>query len=67
MSAAAPVRLTPQAYFALERRAERKSEYLNGCVYAMSSASREHNLITHNLSGQLYLQLNELASSEEAS
>ncbi|MDQ4075352.1 MAG: Uma2 family endonuclease, partial [Chloroflexota bacterium] len=35
---------TPEEYLALEREAEYKNEYLNGEIYAMTGASREHNL-----------------------
>lgn len=41
--------LTPEEYLARERRAETKSEYLRGEVFAMAGASRAHNLITSNL------------------
>lgn len=40
--------LTPQEYLARERQAETKSEYRRGEVFAMSGASREHNLIAGN-------------------
>ena len=41
--------LTPEEYLALERKAEFKSEYMNGVVYAMAGASKRHNLIVANL------------------
>jgi len=50
-------RLTPEQYLALERKATTKSEYLNGYVYAMAGASREHNLIAGNIFGELRFQL----------
>ncbi len=40
---------TPEEYLALEREAEYKSEYINGQIYAMSEASREHNPIAANV------------------
>lgn len=49
--------VTPQEYLALERRAEGKSEYVNGMVYAMTGASREHNLIALNVASELRTQL----------
>jgi Uma2 family endonuclease len=49
-STAAQANLTPEQYMALERKATIKSEYLNGHIYAMAGASREHNLITINIS-----------------
>jgi Uma2 family endonuclease len=48
---------TPQQYLALEREAEYKSELINGQIYAMSGASREHNLIAGNVFGELRSQL----------
>ncbi|HZP80319.1 MAG TPA: Uma2 family endonuclease [Chthonomonadaceae bacterium] len=50
-------RLTPQEYLERERKAERKSEYYDGVIVAMSGASKEHNRITFNISGELYAQL----------
>lgn len=50
-------RLTPEEYLKLERKAERKSEYYRGEMYAMSGASREHNLIALNVSASLHRQL----------
>src|SRR5204863_9107533 len=44
-------------YLALEREAEYKSEYINGQIYAMSGASKEHVTIAVNLTGELYTQL----------
>jgi len=35
-------------YLALERKAEFKSEYIDGVVYALAGASRRHNLIVGN-------------------
>jgi Uma2 family endonuclease len=55
-SAATQSYLTPEEYLALERKATIKSEYINGQIYAMSGASREHNLITMNISNRLYIQ-----------
>jgi Uma2 family endonuclease len=49
--------LTPEQYLAIERQAEIKSEYLDGEMFAMSGASREHNLIVSNLARELGLQL----------
>ena len=40
--------ISPQEYLRLERQAECKSEYLNGEIFAMSGASRRHNLLTVN-------------------
>jgi Uma2 family endonuclease len=35
-------RLSPEEYLELERKAEFKSEYYNGEMFAMSGASRHH-------------------------
>ena len=49
--------LTPEEYLALERKAELKSEYMDGVVYAFAGGSKRHNLIVANiiitLGGQL--------------
>ena len=60
-SAAVQSRLTPEEYLALERKATIKSEYVNGQMYAMSGASRAHNLICLNIGGELRTQLKERA------
>jgi len=57
MSAEPHRRISLDDYLAAERQAETKSEYLGGEVFAMSGASRQHNLIVWNLSGALYTQL----------
>lgn len=57
MSSLAEAYYTPEQYLALERKAEYKSEYINGYIYAMSGASREHNLIATNLVRELGIQL----------
>ncbi|MES2463554.1 MAG: Uma2 family endonuclease [Armatimonadota bacterium] len=49
MSAVPQPYLTPEEYLSTERKAEYKSEYSDGEMYAMSGASREHNRITVNL------------------
>ncbi len=57
-TSAAQTHLTPEEYITLERKtipdAEKiRSEYVNGKIIGMSGASREHNLITSNISGEL--------------
>ena len=49
--------LTPEEYLAIERKAEYKSEYLHGEMFAMVGASRKHNLIAGNVFGELREQL----------
>jgi Uma2 family endonuclease len=48
---------TPEEYLALERSAEFKSEFHDGQIYAMTGASREHNLVSVNICRELSLQL----------
>ena len=48
---------SPEEYLALERAAETKSEYVDGYIYAMTGASRAHNLVTVNISLRLGNQL----------
>jgi len=40
---------TPEEYLAAERKAEGKSEYFAGEVFAMVGASRRHNLVAANI------------------
>jgi Uma2 family endonuclease len=40
--------ITPDEYLALERAAEYKNEYVDGEIFAMTGASRKHNLIVTN-------------------
>jgi Uma2 family endonuclease len=46
-------RYTPEEYLALERKAEYKNEYVNGQIFAMSGASRNHCLIVGNIGCEL--------------
>ncbi len=48
---------TPEQYLALERQASYKSECVNGGIFAMAGASREHNQIAFNIVGELHGQL----------
>ncbi len=41
--------ITPEEYLAFEREAEYKNEYVNGEIFAMTGASRKHNLIAGNI------------------
>src|SRR5258705_5268741 len=49
--------LTPEQYLEIERKAEFKSEYFGGEMFAMSSASRDHNVLSVNLIAILHPQL----------
>lgn len=57
MPSLAQPRSTPEHYLVLERRATERSEYVNGHIFAMAGASRQHNLITGNVFGELRAQL----------
>lgn len=57
MSTQLKTNLTPQEYLAIERAAEFKSEYFRGEMFAMSGASRGHNLITLNIAAGLVQQM----------
>ena len=47
---------TEEEYLTIERAADYKSEYVDGGIYAMAGAGREHSLLISNLSGLLYAQ-----------
>ena len=49
--------VTPEEYLIFERAAEYKNEYFDGEIYAMTGASRKHNLIAGNIVGSLWQQL----------
>ncbi len=51
--------LTPEEYLAIERKAEYKSEYFNGEMFALAGSSSEHNTIALNIAGELRQQLKE--------
>ncbi len=56
MSAVPKAQLTEAEYLDKERKAEFKSEFYKGQMFAMSGASREHILIAGNLVGELRTQ-----------
>jgi Uma2 family endonuclease len=49
MTAVAKQKLTPEEYLKIERAAERKSEFYNGEMFAMTGVSRQHVRIVVNL------------------
>ena len=49
MSALQKTHYTPEQYLEMDRKAEYRSEYVNGELLAMAGASRGHNLIVTNL------------------
>ncbi len=57
MSAIPKTKITPEEYLEMERKAEYKSEYFNGEVFAMAGARRRHNVITWNIGGELRQKL----------
>ena len=57
MSAESISPMTIEEYLAGERTSPAKHEFLNGQVYALAGASRNHNLIVANLIAELHSQL----------
>lgn len=49
--------LSPEEYLEFERSSEEKHEYLDGEVFAMSGARRDHNLIAWNIGSELHGRL----------
>ncbi|MDT5122040.1 MAG: hypothetical protein QOC96_1522 [Acidobacteriota bacterium] len=49
--------LSPEEYLALERKAEYKSEYFAGEMFAMAGTTKQHNIITGNIARVLGNQL----------
>jgi Uma2 family endonuclease len=49
--------LRPERYLEIERKAEFKSEYYNGEMFAMAGAKENHNLLVTTLVGLFYSQL----------
>jgi Uma2 family endonuclease len=56
MSTAPKQTLTPQQYLERERAAATRSEYLRGEAFAMTGASRRHNLISLNVASGIHAQ-----------
>ncbi len=50
-------RYTPEEYLEMERKAEFKSEYLDGAIFGMVGASEPHNLIVANVLARIHWQL----------
>jgi Uma2 family endonuclease len=57
MSSLPKTRLTPEEYLAIDRQSEYKNEYFDGEIFAMTGASRKHNLISVNVASSLNNQL----------
>ena len=52
-----PRKLTVAEYFEIEAKAERKSEFYDGEMFAMAGASRQHNAVTRNLTAEFHYRL----------
>lgn len=50
------IRLTPEEYLALERKAEFRSEYLAGETFAMAGAGERHSMIVTNIGSEISRQ-----------
>ncbi|MBF0467530.1 MAG: Uma2 family endonuclease [Desulfamplus sp.] len=48
---------SPDQYLSMERNSVCKNEYINGHIFAMAGASRQHNQITFNISVGLGVEL----------
>lgn len=59
MSALPKKHWTAEEYLAFERSSEERHELINGEIYLMSGASRNHNVITLNIGGSLNTQLSQ--------
>jgi Uma2 family endonuclease len=57
MSSQPKTKYTPEEYLVIDRQSDFKNEYLNGEIFAMTGASRKHNLITINVATSLNSQL----------
>jgi Uma2 family endonuclease len=57
MSSQPKAYITPEEYLAIERKAEYKSEYFNGEMFAMAGASEQHATIVANV---MYLLVGQL-------
>src|SRR5579862_428057 len=57
MSTSPKTFLTPEEYLEIERKAEFKSEYYQGEMFAMAGARRAHNLLAGNAFAELHGQL----------
>lgn len=57
MSSIPNIYISPEEYLTLERKAEYKSEYVDGEMFAMAGGSERHNLIVANIIAGLHSQL----------
>src|SRR5260370_13533951 len=59
MSTQARVSVTPEQYLELERKAEHKSEYFAGEMFAMAGAPEAHNILDMTMTELISLQLHQ--------
>lgn len=57
MTCSSSALLTEEEYLDFERASDTRHEFLSGRIYSMAGASREHNLITGNVAGEIRAQL----------
>ncbi len=57
MSAIPKRKIMPEEYLETERKAEYKSEYFDGEIFAMAGAKRNHNKVATNVSGLIWQHL----------
>jgi Uma2 family endonuclease len=48
---------SPEEYLALERKADKKHEYINGEIYDMAGDNEVHNIICGNIFAELHIHL----------
>ncbi len=56
-STAEKIALSAEGYLAMERASDIRHEYMDGEIFAMTGASRKHNLINGNVFASLHSQL----------
>ena len=56
MSLQPKIRLTPEQYLERERKAEYRSEYFDGKLFAKTGSSENHNLIVGNIAAGIHRQ-----------
>jgi len=57
MSSQVKTGMSAEEYLSIERQATGKNEYFNGEIFAMSGASRRHNIISLNIAARLHAHL----------
>ena len=57
MTSQPKTKFASEEYLVIDRQSEHRNEYFDGEIFAMTGASRKHNLITANVTSLLHLQL----------